>query len=53
METIDPKENWSWGPRFDGVVRPWGQEINGVRQQDVLLLLLKTMCVIFLKPEKH
>lgn len=30
---IDPKENWSWGPRFDGVVRPWGQEINGVRQQ--------------------
>ena len=29
----DPKENFSWGPRFDGVVRPWGQEINGVRQQ--------------------
>lgn len=28
---IDPKENWSWGPRFDGVVRPWGQSINGVR----------------------
>ncbi|RYZ30014.1 MAG: SusC/RagA family TonB-linked outer membrane protein, partial [Chitinophagaceae bacterium] len=29
--TNDPKENWSWGPKFDGVVRPWGQEINGVR----------------------
>ncbi|HEV7330538.1 MAG TPA: SusC/RagA family TonB-linked outer membrane protein [Flavisolibacter sp.] len=28
---IDPKENWSWGPRFDGVMRPWGQSINGVR----------------------
>jgi TonB-dependent SusC/RagA subfamily outer membrane receptor len=33
MDVIDPKENWSWGPRFDGVVRPWGQEINGVRQE--------------------
>lgn len=30
---IDPKENWSWGPKFDGVVRPWGQSINGVRQE--------------------
>ncbi len=30
---IDPKENWSWGPRFDGVTRPWGQSINGVRQE--------------------
>jgi len=29
----DPIENWSWGPRFTGVVTPWGQEINGVRQQ--------------------
>jgi TonB-linked SusC/RagA family outer membrane protein len=29
--TNDPKENWSWGPKFDGVVRPWGQEVNGVR----------------------
>lgn len=29
----DPKENWSWGPKFDGVVRPWGQAINGVRQE--------------------
>jgi TonB-linked SusC/RagA family outer membrane protein len=31
--TNDPKENWSWGPKFDGVVRPWGQAINGVRQE--------------------
>lgn len=31
-ETIDPIENWSWGPRFTGEVIPWGQEINGVRQ---------------------
>ncbi|MDB5193970.1 MAG: TonB-dependent receptor plug [Segetibacter sp.] len=31
--TNDLIENWSWGPRFDGVVRPWGQEINGVAQQ--------------------
>ncbi len=30
---IDPKENWSWGPKFDGVVRPWGQAVNGVRQE--------------------
>ncbi|MCW3109073.1 MAG: TonB-dependent receptor plug [Segetibacter sp.] len=29
----DPIENWSWGPKFTGVVGPWGQEINGVRQQ--------------------
>jgi TonB-dependent SusC/RagA subfamily outer membrane receptor len=28
--TNDLKENWSWGPKFDGVVMPWGQEINGV-----------------------
>ncbi len=26
-------ENWSWGPKFDGVVRPWGQAVNGVRQE--------------------
>lgn len=26
---FDPKENWNYGPKFDGVVRPWGQEING------------------------
>lgn len=30
---FDPKENWNWGPMFDGVVRPWGQEVNGVAQQ--------------------
>ncbi|MCW3082253.1 SusC/RagA family TonB-linked outer membrane protein [Segetibacter sp.] len=29
----DPIENWSWGPKFTGVVQPWGQEINGVRQE--------------------
>src|SRR5690606_11168944 len=23
------EENTSWGPRFDGVLRPWGREING------------------------
>jgi TonB-linked SusC/RagA family outer membrane protein len=33
MTVNDPKENWSWGPRLDGVVRPWGQAINGVRQE--------------------
>lgn len=31
IPTSDPKENWSWGPKFDGVVRPWGQKINGKR----------------------
>jgi TonB-linked SusC/RagA family outer membrane protein len=25
----DLRENWSWGPKFDGVVRPWGQEVEG------------------------
>ena len=30
---VDPKENWSWGPRFDGSVQPWGQAVNGVRQE--------------------
>jgi TonB-linked SusC/RagA family outer membrane protein len=25
----DPRENFSWGPKFDNVVRPWGQEVNG------------------------
>ena len=29
----DPKENWSWGAPFTGVVQPWGQEIDGVRQE--------------------
>lgn len=24
----DSRENFSWGPRFDGVVRPWGQQIG-------------------------
>ena len=33
QETIDPMENWSWGPKFDGVEREWGQSINGVRQK--------------------
>lgn len=27
----DPRENFSWGPKFDGSMQPWGQEINGVR----------------------
>jgi TonB-linked SusC/RagA family outer membrane protein len=25
----DSRENFSWGPKFDGVVRPWGQEVDG------------------------
>ncbi|RZL01437.1 MAG: SusC/RagA family TonB-linked outer membrane protein, partial [Pedobacter sp.] len=33
LVTNDLIENWSWGPRFDGVVRPWGQEINGVAKE--------------------
>lgn len=30
-------ENWSWGPAFDGKMRPWGRvvEIDGVPQQRV------------------
>lgn len=32
-ETNDPLENWSWGPKFTGVVQDWGQSINGVRQK--------------------
>ncbi|HWW42207.1 SusC/RagA family TonB-linked outer membrane protein [Pedobacter sp.] len=28
----DFKENGSWGAPFTGVVQPWGQEIDGVRQ---------------------
>jgi TonB-linked SusC/RagA family outer membrane protein len=28
----DPRENFSWGPKFDGKVRPWGQEINGMQR---------------------
>ncbi|ASZ10056.1 SusC/RagA family TonB-linked outer membrane protein [Chitinophaga sp. MD30] len=27
----DPKENFSWGPKFDGQTKPWGQEIDGER----------------------
>ena len=29
----DPRENGSWGAPFTGVVQPWGQSIDGVRQQ--------------------
>ncbi len=25
----DLRENFSWGAKYDGVVRPWGQEVNG------------------------
>ncbi len=25
----DYRENWSWGPKFDGVERPWGQIVGG------------------------
>ena len=25
----DSRENFSWGPKFDGVMRPWGQEVDG------------------------
>ena len=31
--TNDPRENGSWGGPFTGVVQPWGQSIDGVRQQ--------------------
>lgn len=31
--TNDPRENGSWGAPFTGVVQPWGQSIDGVRQQ--------------------
>ncbi|SEK63975.1 TonB-linked outer membrane protein, SusC/RagA family [Chitinophaga rupis] len=27
----DPRENFSWGPKFDGQEKEWGQSINGVR----------------------
>ncbi|AEV96935.1 SusC/RagA family TonB-linked outer membrane protein [Niastella koreensis] len=27
----DPRENFSWGPAFDGKTIEWGQEINGKR----------------------
>jgi len=25
----DSRENFSWGPRFDGALRPWGQVVDG------------------------
>ncbi|MBS3912947.1 MAG: SusC/RagA family TonB-linked outer membrane protein [Bacteroidetes bacterium] len=25
----DTRENWSWGPKFDGTLKPWGQEVDG------------------------
>jgi TonB-linked SusC/RagA family outer membrane protein len=25
----DPRENFSWGPKFDGKTRPWGQMVDG------------------------
>lgn len=28
-EHFDFRENWSWGPKFDGVLRPWGQIVDG------------------------
>lgn len=28
----DRRENFSWGEKFNGQVRPWGQEINGEQQ---------------------
>ncbi|MFN8299815.1 MAG: SusC/RagA family TonB-linked outer membrane protein [Chitinophagales bacterium] len=28
----DPRENFSWGPKFDGSIRPWGQEVDGERR---------------------
>ena len=30
---VDLRENWSWGPRFDGQLRPWGQEVEGQQLQ--------------------
>lgn len=28
QELPDSRENFSWGPRFDGVIRPWGQQVG-------------------------
>ena len=28
LQNPDTRENWSWGPRFDGVDRTWGQIVN-------------------------
>jgi len=30
-QEADPRENFSWGPKFDGTEKEWGQSINGVR----------------------
>lgn len=32
VRTPDSRENWSFGPRFDGVDRVWGQVINNQQQ---------------------
>ena len=32
-QEADPRENFSWGPKFDGTEKEWGQSINGVRQK--------------------
>ena len=29
LQDPDLRENWSFGPKFDGVVRPWGQIVDG------------------------
>jgi len=29
---FDYLENGSWGPKLDGIERPWGSEVDGVRQ---------------------
>jgi TonB-linked SusC/RagA family outer membrane protein len=26
------EENWSWGPKFDGKLRPWGNVVNGTQK---------------------
>ena len=31
-EPDDRPDNFSWGPKFDGVTRPWGQIIDGKQQ---------------------
>lgn len=33
----DSRENWSWGPKYDDQIRPWGQEvlIDGVPRRKV------------------
>ncbi|MCU7552385.1 SusC/RagA family TonB-linked outer membrane protein [Chitinophagaceae bacterium LB-8] len=29
QKEVDLRENFSWGPKFDGQLRPWGQVIDG------------------------